>query len=311
MRKDSKSILFSIIKYVLVFTVTIVIACAASIRMLDVSGIQDTALLYGDLADRISSLEHNKELSNRITKIEQDINSITLASNTDTGTQSAKSPLFGKKIVYDGDSIAEGRSNNGGGYAALIAERTGSICVNFAEGGARLCSNEDLHSVVDNLGNLPADGDLYCFEGGINDFWNNTPIGTCDPDDYTGALDTSTICGAMETIFRYCIENFQGKPVCFVIVHKVQRTATDSNHNGDTFADYRAAMISVCQKYSIPYYDAFNESGLNGWNELQSTLFLNANSAGTGDGCHPNEEGYRRYYVPQLLDLFEKMIPVD
>lgn len=192
----------------------------------------------------------------------------------------------------------------------MIAELRQCTSANFAKGGARLCSNSETHSVVDNLVNLPADGDLYCFEGGINDFWANTPVGKCVPDDYNGQLDTGTICGAMETIFRYCIENFPGKPICFVIVHKIQNTATSKNANGVTFADYRSSMISVCEKYSIPYYDAFAESGLNGWSEIQSDLYLTGNSEKCGDGIHPNVEGYQRYYVPQLLDLFDKIMPV-
>ena len=197
------------------------------------------------------------------------------------------------------------------GYAALIATQTGSTYENCAVGGAHLCSNNETHSVVDNLENLPRDGDLYCFEGGINDYWANTPLGSCSASDYTGKVNTKTVCGAMETIFRYCLENFPGKPVCFVIVHKVQNTAVEKNANGDTFADYRKAMIAVCNKYSIPYYDAFYESGLHGWNQTQSTQFLTGNSAGEGDGIHPNLEGYKRYYVPQLLDLFHKIIPIS
>jgi hypothetical protein len=164
--------------------------------------------------------------------------------------------------------------------------------------------------VVNNLTNLPLDGDLYCFEGGINDYWGNVPIGTCVAGDYTGTVDKGTICGAMETIFRYALDTFVGKPVCFVIVHKVQKTGWQKNGNGDTFEDYREAMIRVCEKYSIPYYDAYMESGLNGWNNAQNAAYLTANGNGTGDGIHPNEEGYRRYYVPQLLALFRSMMKV-
>lgn len=219
----------------------------------------------------------------------------------------ALSVLRGKKIVYDGDSICESRTSgtaaNGGGYAKLIADRTGSSFVNQAVGGARLCANSERHSVVNNLANLPKDGDLYCFEGGINDFWGNTPVGECTAG-YTDTVDASTICGALETIFRYALTNFVGKPVCFVITHKVQNTAYSANANGKTFRDYRNAMVEVCEKYSIPYYDAFMESGLNGWNETQKNAFTCS-----ADGIHPNEEGYRRYYVPQLLDLFERIMP--
>lgn len=217
--------------------------------------------------------------------------------------------LYDKKIVYDGDSIAEGRDNNGHGYPKLIADIVGGTYENQAVGGGRLCATTERHSVVNNLSKLPADGDLYCFEGGINDFWNNTPIGTCSETDYTGTVSTSTICGALETIFRHCLTNFVGKPVCFVITHKIQDTGWVKNGSGNTFKDYRDAMIKVCEKYSIPYYDAFTESGLNGWNTAQNNAYLTANGAGTADGIHPNEEGYKRYYVPQLLDLFRKIMP--
>lgn len=217
--------------------------------------------------------------------------------------------LNGKKIVYDGDSICMGY-NARGGYPALIASATGGSYDNQAVGGARLCANSTQHSVVNNISNLPKDGDLYCFQGGINDWWANTPLGTFTQGDYTGAVDPATIYGAMETIFRYALTNFVGKPICFVITHKIQNNAYSKNTNGCTFWDYRKAMIDVCEKYSIPYYDAFTESGLNGWNEIQNNAYLTGNNAGTADGIHPNAEGYKRYYVPQLLNLFRKIMPV-
>lgn len=214
-------------------------------------------------------------------------------------------PLYGKKIVYDGDSICIG-TYGGGGYAKIIADKVGGVFVNQAVGGARLtASTEDstYHSVVDNLVNLPTDGDLYCLEGGVNDVWGSVSLGTYDELDYTGEVDTSTICGALETIFRYCINNFIGKPICFVIVHKVD------NINLTNFKNYHDSVVGICKKYSIPYYDAYSESGLNGWNEVQDHYFLTGNSSNQPDGCHPNEEGYKRYYVPQLISLFEKIMP--
>ena len=217
-------------------------------------------------------------------------------------------PLYGKKIVYDGDSICYGAGHKGG-YAKIIAELTGGSYVNQAVGGGRLVTkgSNSWHSVVDNLPNLPKDGDLYCFEGGINDFWTSgMQLGVVDYTNFTGTLDASTVCGALETIFRYALNTFVGKPVCFVITHKIQETAHRTNTSGNTFKEYHDAMVTICEKYSIPYYDAFNESGLNGWNAVH-----NANFFTDGDGCHPTEEGYKRYYVPQLLDLFRRIIPQE
>ena len=224
------------------------------------------------------------------------------------------SPLKGKKIIYDGDSICAGVFG-GGGYAKIIADITDSTYINNAVGGGRLITSEgsadSFHSVVDSLLKLPNDGDLYCFQGGINDWWTYGVLGTYDTENFTGELDTSTVCGALETIFRFVLGNpiLIGKPICFIITHKIQGTAYNQNANGNTFKDYHDAMVGICNKYSIPYYDAFLESGLNGWNSWQSEAFLTGNIDGIADGCHPNEEGYKRYYVPQLISLFERIMP--
>lgn len=219
------------------------------------------------------------------------------------------STLYGKKIVYDGDSIAMGLFGDGG-YAKLISEQVKCEYTNFAQGGGILCAttDESRHSVVNNLINLPKDADLYCFEGGINDYWKQIPLGTYDECDYTSYVDPNTVCGAIETIFRYAQSNFDDKPVCFIIVHKVQKTAYNANSKGDTFADYHDAMVGLCQKYSISYYDAFLNSELDGSDKEMNSMYLTGNVDGLPDGCHPNKEGYIRYYVPQLIELFEKSI---
>ena len=295
--RSTTNILLEIIRVLIIIVLTVIISFATSNRAVELFSRQDSIPRFEKLSNRLSAIE---KTMGGIAEVDTDI---------DAGITKHE-VLKDKKIVYDGDSVCLGFNANGG-YPAMIAKLTDCTYENFAEGGGRLCSNSQRHSVVDNLVNLPKDADLYCFEGGINDFWNNTPIGKCDPDDYSGEYDTQTICGALETIFTHCLETYPGKPVCFVITHKIQKTATSVNTNGNTFEDYRNAMISVCQKYSIPYYDAFSESGLNGWNEIQSEHFLTGNEQHTADGCHPNEEGYARYYVPQLIDLFQKIIPVQ
>ena len=129
------------------------------------------------------------------------------------------------------------------------------------------------HSIVDNLENLPTDGDLYCFEGGCNDHWNGVPLGDFSPTDYTGTLDTKTMCGALEYIFRYATTNFVGKPICFIITHKCK---FQGDINGNSFADFRDKMIGICEKYAIPYYDAWAKSGLGSWSEAQlNNYFVN------------------------------------
>lgn len=175
--------------------------------------------------------------------------------------------------------------------------------------GGRLVSlkeGENYHSVVDNLSNLPTDGDLYCFQAGINDYWTYGVLGTFDPYGFTNEVDPTTVCGALETIFRYMKQ--RDKEVVFVISHKIKSTADHENAMGDTFADYHDAMVGLCEKYDVTYYDAFLDSGLDGSNEEHNALYLTGNSSGEPDGTHPNEEGYRKFYVPQLIQIFEDIL---
>ena len=226
--------------------------------------------------------------------------------------------LYGKKIAYNGDSIAETRlqstsAYNGGGYAKIIADLTGGTYANSSVSGGILASAVPSgtmpHSVVNTLNNMPDDADLICIEGGINDYWRDVPLGDYTESDYSGTLDTTTVCGALESIFRQATEKWVGKPICFVIVHKIKSTVYVANSAGWTFAQGREKMIGICKKYAIPFYDAFAESGLNAYNNIQNTNFLTSNSSGTPDGCHPNEAGYKKYYVPQLISLFEAIMP--
>ncbi len=219
-------------------------------------------------------------------------------------------PLYGKHIVYSGDDISESRMDapyNGGAYAKMIADATDGTYINLATDGALLTSSKTEYSIVDNLKNLPDDGDLYCFQAGINDYFANVKLGHMTAG-YAEPVNTKTFIGALEQTFRYCLDTFPGKPVCFVITHKVRTSAIKPNTNGDTFQDFHDAIVQVCNKYSIPYYDAFLTSGLNGWNANQSNHFMTSNATGKGDGTHPNEEGFLRYYVPQLLSLFRSML---
>jgi lysophospholipase L1-like esterase len=247
-------------------------------------------------------------------------------------SQKVESILKGKKIVYDGDSICAlwgGTGGNGGAYPHLISEViNGSDAAtiyydNQAVGGARIVTAEGAtnrfgetvtisHSVVDNLVNLPTDGDLYCFECCVNDQFNMVTLGDFNPTEYREDrlnLNTKEYCGALETIIRYALTNFSGKPICFIIPHKCANQG--SYGNGVTFADFREKIIGLFEKYAIPYYDAWAESGLNYWNDTHLDKYFIYHPAGatTGDGCHPNTDGYKKYYVPQLINLFEKIMP--
>ena len=222
--------------------------------------------------------------------------------------------LKNKTLIYIGDSITESRTTegqnnyNGGAYPKIIADLSSSEFTNYSVGGATLSynANSESRSIANYLTNMSTIGDLYVFSGGINDWWSNRPLGTL-VSDYTTNVDQTTVIGALEKIFRYALSNFVGKPIMFVITHKVADPFFTNTEGYDQF-DLHDAIVSVCKKYSIPYYDAFNESGLNGWNDEQKTAYLDSNPSGTPDGTHPNKTGYEKYYVPEIVSLMDSLL---
>ena len=218
------------------------------------------------------------------------------------------SPLRDKVILFNGDSICQGVVN-GGGYAKIIKEKTGCIIENRAIGGGTLSTGGAQHKIVDDIKNMRSTADLICFEGGINDYWIKRKLGTITPiNDWTGELDTTTIVGALESIFRQSLIKWEGVPICMIFTHPIQQTRWNvAYEGGHTMQEQTEVLKEVCKKYSIPYLDLFNESG--GFN--CNLDYISSKYTTSNDGCHPNELGYKRFYAPQIIKFFEKLITID
>ena len=215
------------------------------------------------------------------------------------------SNLYGKKILFNGDSICAGVVN-GGGYAKIIKDMTGCLIENRAVGGGTLTTGGTQHKIVDDIANMSDVADLICFEGGINDYWGSKRLGTITPmNDWTGELDTTTIVGALESIFRQSLIKWQGVPICMVFTQPIQKTKWQTMYEGGhTMYEQTEALKEVCRKYSIPYVDLLNESG--GFN--CNLDFIASKYTTDSDGCHPNELGYKKFFVPQILKMFESLM---
>ena len=226
-----------------------------------------------------------------------------------------KSILKGKKILYNGDSICEERynvvGNNGGAYSKKIADLTGCIYENRAIGGGTIAISRASHNIVKDVENMSATADIVCFEGGINDYWQNVPLGTFSESDFTGVLDEKTVCGALESILRQALNKWVGVPICFILTHKIKPTVYKKNEANYTFMEQHDIMIKILNKYSIPYLDLFTCGGLNAYIDTLNDGFLNGGSNAHPDGCHPDENGYKKYYVRPIIKMFESILPID
>jgi len=206
-------------------------------------------------------------------------------------------------IAFFGDSITAGTVN--GDYPSLIASITGASVTNHGKSGATLAAGtSSIHHVVDLVNEYTGTDDIICISGGMNDMNLAVPLGTLTAG-YADDLDTTTVMGALESIFRKLLTDHTEAKIYYVITHKAASAETIENALGLTYTDYHNAIMRVLEKYSIPFYDAFADSGLitsshGAWSEEIRRLYTI-----NGDGIHPNEEGYLKYYVYPIIAMME------
>lgn len=223
------------------------------------------------------------------------------------GTTKPAYRISEKTIAFFGDSITSA-DNADGGYPSLIAGITGATVENRGVSGSTLASGTSAtHHICEDVDAYAGSADIICVSGGINDMNKGVSLGTLTAG-YSAELDTTTVIGALEYIFRSLLTKHTEAKLYYVITHKAASAELNANGLGLTFADYHDAIVSVLRKYSIPFYDAFADSSLvtstyGAWGEnIRSLYTVNA------DGVHPNREGYLKYYAYPIISMMENEI---
>jgi lysophospholipase L1-like esterase len=152
--------------------------------------------------------------------------------------------------------------------------------------------------ISESIANLRSDADFVLLEGGGNDAWYGTqviPLGTLS-SGYSATLDTTTFAGAFENMLKSAIARFQNAKIGYIFPHKC--IANFDSPNGA----YRNMAISALEKWGIPYCDLnVSVPPLGYIDSLKSTYTA-------GDGIHPNEAGYRTFYVPKIVAFMQTML---
>ena len=217
--------------------------------------------------------------------------------------QKTSNPLYGKKIACTGDSItAATDSVPGNGYADLIAKGNGATVSNHAIWGAVLAqgkTNTDgtpKGCIYDTIAQMPADADVVLMSGGINDadYWNEPSYWGTMTGDYTSALDTKTFAGALEAMCKDALLKWAGKPIIYVIEHKM--TNNFNSDYGKHFEEVEYPLIKkILEKWGISYVDLYKD--------MPSLSFVHdykKRYSVDNKGVHPNVEGYLKFYVPRV-----------
>lgn len=225
-------------------------------------------------------------------------------------------PLFGKKLSVNGDSICAG-AGYAGGYAKMIGLRNNMTVQNIAENGATIVTGTqfaggtDRHWISTSIVDMDSDSDYVIIEGGVNDdasvIGENKlgsltaagHFGTESGGEFINDFDPTTFCGALEYTFFEVYKRFPGKKVGFIIVHKC---ATLLNSNGVSGSNRYPLIVNACKKWGIPYCDLNTECPPLNYIPALKSAYTN-----DGDGWHPNEAGYAKYYVPKIEEWMKTL----
>ena len=202
-------------------------------------------------------------------------------------------PLANKTILFSGDSVCAGFIDNGDGtygkqygWAELIKENNPTcIMKNYGQGGTTVAiqkgRTDSILERVDKMYTEYPNADYIILEGGVNDCYQKEQVKLgAVTEGYSDSFDTSTFCGALEQLFKNSILKWKGKKIGYIALFKVP-TATN-------FKEYMNKAKLICEKWSIPYIDLYNESGF----EYNIEEIKEKYSYG-GGGLHPNVDGYK------------------
>lgn len=213
-----------------------------------------------------------------------------------------QTPLIGKVLSVNGDSICQGQGYRGG-YAKIIGERNAMVVENLGDGGAVIALGRSFsdgtprHCIANTITSMREDADYILIEGGANDAGLGIPVGKIS-DGYNATLDTSTYCGAFEYMLQTLISRFAGKKYGYIAVHQcvAKYRVTDT----DKTTSYYWLSKAMCEKWGVPFCDL--NSTVPPFNYLSNSEISEVNSMYTnnGDGWHPNEAGYKKYYCDKI-----------
>ena len=214
------------------------------------------------------------------------------------GGGGSTNPLSGKILSTTGDSIAAGAGNNGTGYPEIVASDNSMTVQNVAVGGGTVAYvNANTFCISRSISSMRSDADFVLLEGGGNDADSGVPLGTLS-SGYTATLDDTTFAGAIESMFKAALARFPDKKIGYVFIHKCA-----SGYDSRVPNSYYDMAKSACEKWGIPYLDLNTQvPPLNYIADLKSTYTANA------DGYHPNELGYRTFYVPKITAFLNTML---
>lgn len=242
----------------------------------------------GDIEAAIAALSDELMTS---TEVDTAIASATTDFVTDTEQTTAlatvvdyvnsKNPLYGKKLIVNGDSMVRGHTlTSAQVWGAKIAARNNMTWVNYGINGTQLTNDNAAGlSVLNRIDAMDDDADFVGLFAGTNDQTAVIPIGT-DSDSFANGEETFK--GALNDACKALLDKYPTKKVFFITPYK----------RNEAVKAYITAIIERCRDHSIPVFDNLTNGSVDWSNAAQIAAIT------LGDTYHLNEAGMD-YVVPK------------
>lgn len=237
----------------------------------------------------------------------------------------SENKLYGKTVIWNGDSICQGSSRFGTWADRIAAKNQLKDWKNYGVGGGtivenapRMQSGKARHSVSATLEQMHEDypnADYVILEGGTNDADLLGRItegsiaerfGAVDPTDYSGNYDRDTFCGALESTFYRATQLWRGKKICFIVAQKMGLNPASFKNR---YAYFEKA-IEICRKWGIPYLNLWDGCYLNPnllhMYDPNKTVEENEACSLYKDGQHLTSAGYD--FTSDVIDSWLKTL---
>ena len=179
---------------------------------------------------------------------------------------------------------------------------------NVAVAGATISDTTSIQAsnvcIVDTLSNITGTPDYIILEGGCNDTSYSVEVGEYSRYRIIPS-NPATFYQYLDELFGTALAMFPSSKIGFVITHATQYAFSAADDSV-----YYNAIVKECKKWGISYCDLntecppfalFSAEGDASLYAIRNDYTLN------GDGWHPNESGYKTFYVDKIEAWMETL----
>lgn len=189
-------------------------------------------------------------------------------------TNSYISYWSGKNINVIGDSIANGMGSTKE-WKSYIKDYTGANAIrNYGVNGSTISEYANAQPIYTRYLNMDDNAQLVLMWAGTNDCGYGIPMGSINDNIGT------TFYGALNITLEGLINKYPNSAIGVIL--PMQRADILAHNNN--LKNYNKAIIEVCNKYSIPYFDAYNNLNI-----CFPVTIHKTNYSYQQDGLHPND----------------------